>query len=325
MADKNGQDPHEWKVKILEVIKDPYLCTIALILLTITGYTAGAAVFPEHIVLPGFILILVLILAVILIKYLDRAPSTPPPGGVSTGGKAEEPVLPPPPPQSEGTVCLPSRDGSRQIPIYNLYNFSNDMPDISPYQPEKDGTLTYQDFSGTKNPIQDQWASPFGGGKINTVIENGMLVVDFSSTHHLKSKLTIRPHDKYLFELPPDKNYFVMSVRVRKNADKKRQPLALAVRIINGYCQHWAYHEQAQLTEEPLEIEIPLYRKDKPWNLFLAAGNVYYDNPKGKTAQFSREDTFKYILGITLELGSTGVPYLVGGQGIIEISGIYFK
>ena len=229
--------------------------------------------------------------------------------------------------QPMGTICIPSKDNTVQIPVYTFYSLSKEPPFILSEQGDR--TVTYQDFTGYSHPVQNMWAEPYGDYYIKTRREDKTkFIVAFKSHNHYHSNITIRPQHGKPFEVPPNKTHLVIQAKARK--DDNGKPLAIGVRVVNGYYQHWANSPQKFLLSHELSnneftnIRISIMNKAAPWTFFQSDGNVFYDSITGQYATFEA-DTFKYIIGVTLEFGIHGERNLEPGEGEVEIERIYFE
>ena len=243
-------------------------------------------------------------------------------------------------PLLKGTTCILSKDEKYRVPLYTFYGyrfekFNNRTLESLTTKDSKNNTkITYQDFAGDNNCncIQNMWASPLDDSYIESKVISGekegrVLEVKFKYDSR-GPNVNIRSCCYQPFRLPDNIHNLVIRARAKPNKNSKKE-LALGVRIVNGYFQHWSHsHEPLKYKPHVLgpefeEMSIPLTKEQ--WAFFQSDGNMYYEDIHGKTATFEGKDTFKYILGVVLEFGSKGTEHLERGEGIVEISEIYFS
>jgi len=239
----------------------------------------------------------------------------------------------------KGTTCILSKDEKYRVPLYTFYGYrfekfnNRTLESLTTTDSKNNTKITYQDFADEENCIQNMWASAHDKSYIQAEVKddknelgNKVLAVKFKYDSH-GPNVNIRSCCYQPFRLPDNIHKLVIRAKANPNKNSKKE-LALGVRIVNGYFQHWS-HSHEPLKYKPLELgpefeemSIPLTKER--WTFFQSDGNMYYEDIHGKTATFEGKDTFKYILGVVLEFGSKRKG-LVDGEGTVEISEIYFS
>lgn len=187
----------------------------------------------------------------------------------------------------------------------------------------------YQSFElnrpqGNVNPIQWLWADSSNGNSIIArVMRNGFsslkIVFNNKGLEGYGCNLAIRPEREMVLELPKGTRFLKFEAKV--NQDSPTTEVALTVRLVNDYLQHWEY---SSYPNNPIifhiqgsewnQCNIDLMQKDW-WHLFL---------PDGNSSSGPSQPTFNLIASMILGVGAfkEGTIYPHEGQGVIEIRSI---
>ncbi|WP_339135229.1 MAG: hypothetical protein WGN25_17395 [Candidatus Electrothrix sp. GW3-4] len=171
---------------------------------------------------------------------------------------------------------------------------------------------------GNINAVHYLWADTYKGGKISAYVNNSeyFLRIEFDNIDERSypSNIAIRPQNEEPIKIDQKKRFLSFEAR---RADDSIQPIAVAVRVVNQYLQHWWYAQHGGeckqfkvVNAQWKKFVIDLYDKDS-WKLFDSDG--YYKKDV--------KDPFFDILGsVIFEFGipnDIGRPR--GGKGTIDI------
>ena len=195
----------------------------------------------------------------------------------------------------------------------------------------------FQDFKivekahkGNVNAIQHTWAdaTPPGSYLRALVIETeGVLRLTFHNADGAyPCNVAIRGKADRPLENRPGKRYLAFGARLHEEKGSDTSPVAIAVRVVNGFMQHWIYGNSASsyicqtitttswervlidLSEgETVVGEKP--KKDLDWHKFESDGN-----PEGPS-----RPSFECICSVVLEIGSPILNRPSGGSGTLDV------
>ena len=129
----------------------------------------------------------------------------------------------------------------------------------------------------------------------------------------------MRPQNEMALQIDNTKRFLELEAKI--NEKSKCQDIAMTVRIINGYNEHWEY---ARYPNTPILIQInePNWQKyqvdlNSPdnWHLFM---------PASDSSASSKVPVFDILAGIVFGFGSfiQGSIYPREGDGIVDIRSI---
>jgi hypothetical protein len=200
------------------------------------------------------------------------------------------------------------------------------------------GTTTFQDFDVNRidsnlNAVSYLWADTYKENKINAVVmpsKDGALPflrIDFDNNKDSWGcNIAIRPQNEQVLDNTlPQRRYLVFDARIPRDVSQNEdegenflEEIAIAVRVVNGNMQHWAYaphireYKQFRLTIDKNWSTFGLDLLDKhQWSLFDSDGNIN---------RGSQEANFDIIACVVLKFGRyTGMGEPGSGKGVIDI------
>ena len=187
----------------------------------------------------------------------------------------------------------------------------------------------FQDFRtiqrakrGNVNAVQYLWADTSAGSEIQARIieKESTLRVRFSTADDsYASNTAIRGKDESPLLNEPYRRYLIFGVRLCEEVPEQASPVSVAVRLVNGFLQHWVYGTGASsYICEPVEntswkiVRVDLTDKTS-WRRFESDGN-----PEGPLLP-----EFESVCSVILEVGIQGTNRPDRqGKGAIEIGPI---
>lgn len=172
------------------------------------------------------------------------------------------------------------------------------------------------------NPVSHLWADVYRGCAITAAVEEAdppHLSVTFENQpSSWPCNITIRPAREQALRTG-GKSAIVFEARVVAAASSGGvlDEVAIAVRVINGWCQHWAHgpsgrHRLTSACSDWQVFTIPF--KTDEWWLFPSDGNHLF----GPSAP-----DFEIIAGLVLEFGSHDIHRAGPGRGTVQIRNVH--
>jgi hypothetical protein len=205
-----------------------------------------------------------------------------------------------------------------QVPLHTFSGLQRDVQETS----------VFQDFQidpkriTNPNPVTHLWADVYRGCAITAAVEEAdppFLSVTFENKpSSWPCNLTIRPTRERAVAAD---GYAALAFEARVDAAAvtagSLQEVAIAIRVVNGWYQHWSYGPSGRYllltaTESWQTFAVPLDPDE--WWLFPSDGNHYYGPP---TAEFT------VIAGVVLEFGSHDIHRAGPGRATIQIRNVH--
>jgi hypothetical protein len=192
-------------------------------------------------------------------------------------------------------------------------------------------TALFQSFAfhieQNRNPVANLWADPQPGNYIRANLDRRdglpVLRVRFTSTiDSLAPAVAIHPEGLIPRRVPADSRKLVFRAALVLPHDGVPSPLAIGVRLVDGYATHWRYInrtteglQQLLVTTDLAEVEVDLADADL-WQAFGGAG----------TMEHPARAQFKVIASVVLHFGSARAGIELGpGDGVVDIAEMRFR
>jgi len=206
-----------------------------------------------------------------------------------------------------------------QLPLYTFCGLHR----------ETQRTATFQDFRidrqryANPNPVTHLWADVYRGCTITAAVEEAepphLSVAFENKPSSWPSNLTLRPVGEHAVVVGDHVN-LTFEARVDSDASSAGTlaEVAMGVRVINGWFQHWAFgpgpgrYRLFYITDEWQSITVPL--NGDSWWLFTSDGNHYFGPPKVD---------LDIIAGVVLELGSDSIDRPGPGRARVNLRGMH--
>jgi len=183
-----------------------------------------------------------------------------------------------------------------------------------------------QDFEmsrpgGNINAVYYLWADTYRAGQISAyvdLVENFLRISFVNNAGSYPSNIAIRSKCERALVNTGAKTNLTFEARIPhvSTHDKHLKKVSMAVRVVNGWLQHWEYAdkpgEYIQFVVSDSEWkQFSLNLEGKNWFLFQADGNHYYG---------PNVADFQIISFVVFEIGSYNVPGRPGtGHGVLDI------
>jgi len=209
-----------------------------------------------------------------------------------------------------------------RLPLYTFYGLQQELRNEDCLQNFKIDRQRYDN----PNPVSYLWADVYRGSSISASVEEAEpphLSITFENKpSSWPCSIAIRPIGARAITT---RGRPILALDARLSTDIYSDASALpevfvAARVINGWCQHWAYGPGAgRYRLLPIAgawntIEIPIASDD--WWLFTSDGNHFFG---------PSEQNFSIIASLVLEFGSDGIDRPGPGRATVLIREIYLK
>ncbi|HKO55909.1 MAG TPA: hypothetical protein VJ276_08525 [Thermoanaerobaculia bacterium] len=231
----------------------------------------------------------------------------------------------------ETTTSLPAKAAGNENWMHTelghvpLYTFSG-------LRTELQSSDVFQDFRvdgrrhGNPNPVSHLWADVYRGCSINASVELSdppHLIIKFDNKgSSWPSNITLRPIGERAVKVGR-KTTLAFEARISPddNSPDSLTIVGVAVRIVNGWYQHWAYGHRGEytllddVTAEWRLLTVPLVPDPDEWWLFGSDGNYDFG---------PRKVDLRVIAGVVLEFGSISTHRPGQGEATVEVRSVHF-
>jgi hypothetical protein len=202
--------------------------------------------------------------------------------------------------------------------LYTFCGYTKELRDSDVIQDFKVERRQYRN----PNPVSHLWADAYKGSWIRArVAEMGgpHLEVSFENTpDSWPCSLAIRPIRERAVTTRGRKR---LAFEAQVSPETPMGEVTVAVRVVNGWYQHWIYgagpntNIPEQITETPRTIEIPLDARDLWW-LFPNDGNRFFGPP---------EFDYSIIASVILHFGGHAHAFPGPGRATVQIRNVHLK
>jgi hypothetical protein len=206
----------------------------------------------------------------------------------------------------------------KDIPLYTFCGLQRTARDEDVLQDFSIDPARYMN----PNPVSSFWADTYRGGSISAIVEQEEpphLRIEYDNKPaSFPCTITIRPIGESAITSRGRRAicFQARSVTETPAETDAASDIFVGVRLVNGFCQHWAYgpahrYKLLNIPHEWTEIVIPI--AEAQWWLFTSDGNTYFGPD---------EYNFSIIAEVVFEVGSYGLDRPGPGRGTLLVRSI---